>query len=337
MNIVSTKKCPLCNRLGRVVSSNNSLSPGICLDCLERLVPYTDLVSVDKFCRTYDIPFLPDKWMRIAEEMREGVFEHYVTVVMDEYKNDLSYKEKNDNSSLWSTVNQQWNRNMDFKQILLEMESIKEGWLKIVRSKWGSQYEFSEYLRLEDIYNNTVSSVGSTSPLTLDTIRKLAVTSVMIDKALEQGEVKAAAEYSKMYQTFIKTGGFEDMVDAASDTNVISNVADLCNYLEENGFEFTFYDKVPRDVVDKTILDYQQWMRRFVLDSAGIIQQEYEIISDSWKTKIENDKYDEATSKLTLEEIIDQKKRGINEEIDDSLENEDFDFDEDDVDDEFKY
>ena len=147
---------------------------------------------------------------------------------------------------------------MDFKQILLEMESIKEGWLKIVRSKWGSQYEFSEYLRLEDIYNNTVSSVGSTSPLTLDTIRKLAVTSVMIDKALEQGEVKAAAEYSKMYQTFIKTGGFEDMVDAASDTNVISNVADLCNYLEENGFEFTFYDKVPRDVVDKTILDYQQ-------------------------------------------------------------------------------
>lgn len=107
MNIVSTKKCPLCNRLGRVVSSNNSISPGICLDCLERLVPYTDLVSVDKFCRTYDIPFLPDKWMRIAEEMKEGVFEHYITVVMDEYKNDLNYKEKNDNSSLWSIVNQQ--------------------------------------------------------------------------------------------------------------------------------------------------------------------------------------------------------------------------------------
>ena len=337
MAIISTKKCPLCNRLGRVISSNNPVSPGICVDCLERLVPYTDLNAVDHFCRTYDIPFLPDKWIRIAEEMKENTYEHYVSVVIDEYQNDLNYKEKNDNSSLWSTVNQQWNRNMDFKQILLDMESIKDGWLKIVRSKWGTQYEFSEYLRLEEIYNNTVSSVGTTSPLVLDTIRKLAVTSIKIDKALEEGEVKAAAEYSKMYQTFIKSGGFEEMVDISSDSNVIANVADLCNYLEENNFEFEFYDKVPRDVVDKTILDYQNWMRKFVLDSAGIIQQEYEIISDSWKTKIESDKHNEETKKLTLEEIIEQRKKGINEELDESLENEDFDFEEDDIDDEFKY
>lgn len=78
-------------------------------------------------------------------------------------------------------------------------------------------------------------------------------------------------------------------------------------------------------------------MRKFVLDSAGIIQQEYEIISDSWKTKIESDKHNEETKKLTLEEIIEQRKKSINEELDESLENEDFDFEEDDIDDEFKY
>jgi hypothetical protein len=93
---------------------------------------------------------------------------------------------------------------------------------------------------------------------------------------------------------------------------------------------------VERDVVDKTILDLQNWTRRFVLDSAGIIQQEYEIISDSWKSKIESDKTEEATKKLTLEEIIDQKKKGINEELDNSLDNEDIFFDEDDIDDDFK-
>jgi hypothetical protein len=73
-----------------------------------------------------------------------------------------------------------------------------------------------------------------------------------------------------------------------------------------------------------------------VLDSAGIIQQEYEIISDSWKTKIESEKHEEATKKLTLEEIFDQKKKGINEELDKDLENEDIFFDEDDMDDDFK-
>ena len=40
--------------------------------------------------------------------------------------------------------------------------------------------------------------------------------------------------------------------------------------------------------------------------------------------------------KLTLEEIIDQKKKGINEELDKDLENEDIFFDEDDIDDDFK-
>lgn len=336
MAYTSTRRCPQCNKLGIVVNSNNPLSPGICKECLERLVPWNNLAAVNNWCRTYNIPFNPDKWTRIASEMKGDSFETYITVIMDEYKADPSYHEKDDKTELWNRVNEIWDRNLEFKDILLQIESIKEDWLKLQKSKWGPQYEFSEYLRLEEITNSTIRSTGTTNPLTIDTIRKLATTSIMIDKMIQEGEVKAAAEYSKMYQTFIKSGGFEEMIDVSSDADVIANVADLCNYLEENNFQFKFYDKVERDVVDKTILDQQNWVRRFVLDSAGIIQQEYEIISDSWKTKIESEKHEEATKKLTLEEIIDQKKKGINEELDKDLENEDIFFDEDDMDDDFK-
>lgn len=336
MNCVSTKRCPKCNKLGIVVNSNNPLSPGICKECLASTVPWNNLQAVDVFCRTYNIPFNPDKWIKIANEMKEDTYETYVSVVMEEYRNNPNYVIEKDNADLWGKVNEIWNRNLEFKEILVEIESIKEDWLKIQQAKWGPQYTFTEYLRLEDITNNTIRSTGATSPLIIDTIRKLATTSVMIDRMIEQGEVKAAAEFSKMYQTFIKSGGFEDIIDVSSETDVIANVADLCNHLEENGFQFKFYDKVERDVVDKTIADQQKWVRRFVLDNAGIIQQEYEIISDSYKQKIENDKHEEATKKLTLEEIIEQKKKGINEELDNSLEEEDFFFDEDDIDDGFK-
>lgn len=115
----------------------------------------------------------------------------------------------------------------------------------------------------------------------IDTIRKIAIASILTDRALQNGEVKDAADYSKMYQTFIKSGGLEEMVDMTNDEDVISTVADLCNYLEANDFQFEFYDNVQRDIVDRTIADQQNWIRRFVTDASGIIQQEYELIADS--------------------------------------------------------
>ena len=60
------KGCPICKRPTEVVPTNNPLYPGICLECLQELVDYRDLNQVDFFCRTYNIPFLPEKWLRIA-------------------------------------------------------------------------------------------------------------------------------------------------------------------------------------------------------------------------------------------------------------------------------
>lgn len=206
-----------------------------------------------------------------------------------------------------------------------------------MRSKWGTQYTMSEYLRLEELTNNTIRSTGTTNPLQIDTIRKIATASVLTDRALQEGEVKDAAEYTKMYQSFIKSGGLNELVDMSNDEDVIATVADLCNYLEDNDFQFKFYDGVDRDIVDRTIKDQQDWTRRFVLDSAGIIQQEYEMIADSWKAKLENDKTSEATSRITLEEIVEARKQKMQQEIDEEFEEEDYAFNESDLSDEYRY
>lgn len=58
--------------------------------------------------------------------MKGDSFETYITVVMDEYKADPSYHEKDDKTELWNRVNEIWDRNLEFKDILLQIESIKE-------------------------------------------------------------------------------------------------------------------------------------------------------------------------------------------------------------------
>lgn len=123
--------------------------------------------------------------------------------------------------------------------------------------KWGPQYEYADYLKLEHLYNTTAKSTGTTSPLTLDIIKKIAIISVRMDHALENGEIKEAGDCAKMHKDLIKSAGLEEMIDVGSG-DVLNTVADLCNYLEQKGFKFNFYDNVQRDVVDKTIADMQE-------------------------------------------------------------------------------
>lgn len=78
----------------------------------------------------------------------------------------------------------------------------------------------------------------------------------MMEKALFEGDIKAAGEYSKMHKSLIEAAGLNDMIEVG-ESDVISTVSELCDYLEQNDFQFRFYDGVSRDIVDKTIADMQ--------------------------------------------------------------------------------
>lgn len=101
MKVTSSRKCPNCGQIGLVINSNNVLSPGICESCLKKLVNYKDLKAANYFCRTYNIPFDPSKWIKIAEGVGHKVFAEYTQVMSDERSTDFFYEVENDNGALW--------------------------------------------------------------------------------------------------------------------------------------------------------------------------------------------------------------------------------------------
>lgn len=101
MKVTSSRKCPNCGQIGLVINSNNVLSPGICESCLNKLVNYKDLKAANYFCRTYNIPFDPSKWIKIAEGVGPKVFAEYTQVMSDERSTDFFYEVENDNGALW--------------------------------------------------------------------------------------------------------------------------------------------------------------------------------------------------------------------------------------------
>ena len=116
------------------------------------------------------------------------------------------------------------------------------------------------------------------------------------------------------------------MVDVGSSDDVIYGLSDLADYLESKGFQPNFYDNVERDIVDKTIKDQQEWMINFVRNDIGI-KQTYDMIEDTFKTKLEREKSNKAYAETSIEELLDEVKAGINKEVDDQLDNEDFELD----------
>lgn len=56
-----TAKCPKCGKIAEIIFSNNPISPGICEKCLNESLDPSNLRQADFFCRTYNIPFEPDR------------------------------------------------------------------------------------------------------------------------------------------------------------------------------------------------------------------------------------------------------------------------------------
>jgi len=209
---------------------------------------------------------------------------------------------------------------------------IKEAYLLRNRIKWGSNYTFEELISLENLFVNTLNANDVSNPMQIDAIKKACKMSVSLDRAIISGDSKEINELSKAYQNFVKTAQIDQIISAASQ-DVISNVSELVDFIEKNGYKFKYYDDVARDVVDKSINDIKEYLKRLVLDATGL-EIVFESINDSLK-KQDAIKADAASYQaVPLEDLYQAALNKNNDLFDEELEKEQFqDLEEDDLDD----
>ncbi len=325
--------CSLCGKKTVLIKSNNPIVGSVCSDCLNKEIDRKNLKEANFFCKTYNLPFDPNKWLEIEKVSGPKVFEEYVNVVAAENPKSLYNSDKTD--LLWERMNKEWQKDLTNEELISRITPIKDGFVKRMQIKWGPKYSFQQYLKLEDLYTNTVKSNSITNPLTLDIIKKIAIVSVEMDQALEDGDIQSAAEFNKMHTTLVKSAGLDDLVEV-SDDNVLSTVADLCKFIEDSGGVFQYYDDVTRDIVDKTIQDLEEWTRNFVIDNAGI-STTYELIENQYKQKMQAETLNSAAKRKPLEDLetaFNNAKEGKNVDFDKEIEADDIDLgDDDEIDD----
>ena len=319
--------CSKCGKNHTILPSKNPLVPDICTQCVIETFDYKNIEHADFFCRTYNIPFDPNLWIKMSTEFKQNIYKEYTSLYFDE-------EEEYDhiNKDLWKDLNNEWGLVQTHEELIAKIRPIKEGYMLRNQIKWGSNYTFEELITLENLYLNTLKANDVSNPMQKDAIKKACKMSVALDRAIVNGDSKEINELSKAYQNFVKTAKIDDLITASSQ-DVISNVAQLVKFIEDEGFEFTYYDNVDRDIVDKSLKDIQQFLQRLVIDATGL-ESVFETINSALKTEDAIKKDAESYEKVPLEDLYAQALEKQSELFDQELESEDLDFG-DDEDDEF--
>lgn len=324
---LKTGKCALCGAGTALIPSNNPLVPSACPKCIAARIDLKNIEHADYFCRTYNLPFNPNLWIKSIEDS-DQVLQNYQRFYLD----TLETKEYMSNTQdVWKEVNKEWEKSFTHAELLNKISKIKASFIDRARIKWGTNFTFEELIQLENLFTTTVGSFDVNNPMQIDAIKKACKASLLLDKAMFEGDVDNIKNLTSAYQQFVNTAKIDEMIESAQ-TEVIRTVADLAQFLEDNNFEFKFYDNHDRDIVDKTIRDMKDHLRTLVLESTGL-EQTLEMIQKKYTEGQQEKANLAATTDLPLEEIMAKAKQEYNSEIDSELEDEEIleeDYDEED-------
>ena len=322
-------KCPVCGKTHTLIPSNNKIASPICTSCIIKNLDYNNVEDADLFCRTYNYPFKPELWIKMAKEYKQNVFKEYSLFIME----GITKGYETGNEELWSQLNDEWKLVKTHDELVARIEPIKEGYMLRNQIKWGANYTFAELIQLENLFINTLKANDVSNPMQKDAIKKACKMSVALDRAIVSSESKEINELSKAYQNFVKTAKIDDLITASSQ-DVIANVAQLVQYIEDRGYQFNYYDNVDRDIVDKSIKDMQNFIRRLVLDATGL-DAVFETITAGLKVEDAIKKDAESYDRVPLENLYEAGLDRRNKEFDEELAKDAELFDEEEDEDEF--
>ena len=236
----------------------------ICNECLGKyLGDCTDLQKADKFCQYTDIPFNINDWIAAARNEKYNAFKIYTNQVWANKYETINWKDVHDE---WMEI---MNRGEEREHIgVLSLEDLKE-----LRAKWGDSFTEEQLRRFEELYEDIDKTQSITTAIQRDNARKMCMLSYQIEQAIWDGNQKGSDVKSLIsaYDQLAKSSDFTPK--SAKNAGDFDSVGELCAFLEKRGFKNKFYDWVPRDEVDKVMLNLQKYIKRIVVGETNIAEE----------------------------------------------------------------
>lgn len=148
--------------------------------------------------------------------------------------------------------------------------SLTEDEKLMLKVKWGKTYKPDEWVQLEKLYNEMMESYDIQSAGHIDTLKMLCKTSLKSNQLLDIGDVDGAQKMIKMYDMLMKSGKFTAAQNKTESGNAVDSISELVMMCEQDGFIPRYYTDGPKDKVDRTLQDLQNYTRQLVTEEMNL-------------------------------------------------------------------
>lgn len=273
-------------QVGRSSKYGRSGMSYICVHCIGDKVRPGDLGSVEKMCQFLDLAFDANRWIELSHLHNDK--HQLITAFCTEMSGALYANHD------WFTYNKMWEKCREYNTTLDNLSAIHNDLLLYLRKKWGHVDGFSleEYIRMEEYERHTLSHYPFKDEARRDMVRKLAKLSAIADHCISNGDNKEATTVLQSYNTLMKELGISN--NTSTDENTIDSLSELVAYLEKTGFLLNYRITENRDIVDTTIENMKQYVRRLFSESSETAMEMYnsKVVSQESGTAMTDDDID---------------------------------------------
>lgn len=229
----------------------------ICNGCIQKILVKDDFnwKTVNRLCQYFDIPFIPKEFERLRDLNGDDAFFQYVKIFNDEDFCEIHWDDYYDTF-----------KELQSRECLEdEIPKLAERRLRKLQEKWG-KYAPEDLEYLEGLHTGMKNTQNINGTLQEDQAIKLCKLSLAIDSNIREG--REVDKLLSSYEKLIKIADFT--AKNAKNAADFESVGELFLWLEKKGYAFSYYDNVPKDIVDETIRNSQNFLRRLYTNETDI-------------------------------------------------------------------
>lgn len=140
----------------------------------------------------------------------------------------------------------------------------------MLQFKWGRGYTWAQRVRMEQLYNDFMSSYDIRGASMKDNLILICKTSLKANEMLDCGDIDGAQKVTKIYEGMLKSAKLTAAQLKADDSDEIDSVGELITLCETEGFIPRYYITTPNDHVDRTLQDMQSYTRKLVSNTIDL-------------------------------------------------------------------
>lgn len=177
-----------------------------------------------------------------------------------------------------------------------------------LRLKWGKTYKPEEWIKLEQLYEEMMSSYDIQGAGHIDTLKLICKTSLKANQLIDIGDIEGFQKMSKVYDSLMKSGKFTAAQNKAETGEYVDSISELVEICEKEGFIPRFYIDQPNDQVDATLQDLKHYTHTLVTEEmnlGNLIENAIKAMAQE-EAKEEDEDIDDELNYDNIDELVDE-------------------------------